>query len=64
MTAADALKASSAILVACAAGILSPSEAAAVMDLVAVHVRTLEMTEIETRLAALEKVHSERAAVS
>jgi hypothetical protein len=34
------------------------------MDLVAVHVRTLEMSEIETRLAALEKVHRERAAVS
>jgi hypothetical protein len=63
-TAADALKASSAILVACASGILSPSEAGAVMDLVAIHVRTLEMTEIETRLAALEKVHSERSAVS
>jgi hypothetical protein len=63
-TAADALKASSAILVACAAGILSPSEARAVMDLVAVHVRTLEMSEIETRLIALEKVHSERATVS
>jgi hypothetical protein len=33
------------------------------MDLVAVHVQTLEMAEIETRLTALEKVHNERAAV-
>ena len=54
-TAADAAKASSAVLAACAAGDLLPSEAAEVMDLVATHIRTLELTEIEARLTAVEK---------
>ena len=54
-TAADALEASSAILAACADGNLSPGQAAEIMDLIATHVRTLEVTEIETRLSALEK---------
>jgi hypothetical protein len=54
-TAADAAKASSAVLAACAAGELLPSEAAEVMDLVATHIRTLELTEIEARLTAVEK---------
>ncbi len=51
----DLAIASSAILEACAAGTLSPGEAAEVMSLIAAHVRVLEMTEIETRLVALEK---------
>jgi Family of unknown function (DUF5681) len=55
-TAADALKGSSAILAACAEGALSPGEAAVIMDLISGHVRTLETTEIEARLSALEKV--------
>lgn len=54
-TASDAVQASSAVLAACGDGILSPSEAAEVMDLISAHVRTLEMTEIEVRLTALEK---------
>jgi hypothetical protein len=54
-TAADALEASSAVLAACAEGILSPREASEVMALVATHTRTLELTEIEVRLTALEK---------
>ena len=54
-TAADALKASSAVLAACAAGTLAPSEAAEVMSLIATHVRMLEMHEIEARLIALEQ---------
>jgi hypothetical protein len=56
--AADALNASSAILTACAAGTLSPGEAAEIMSLVSTHVRMLEMTEIEARLIAVEKAHS------
>jgi len=54
-TAADALEASSAVLAACAEGILSPSEAAEIMDLITTHIRTLEVTEIEARLNALGK---------
>src|SRR5262245_12447988 len=51
----DALNASSAVLTACAAGTLSPGEAAEVMGLISTHVRMLEMTDIEARLTALEK---------
>lgn len=54
-TAADALSASSAVLAACANGVLSPGEAAEIMGLVATHVRMLEMNEIEARLSALEE---------
>jgi hypothetical protein len=53
-SAADAVKASSAILAACAAGILSPGEATAIMSLIKTHVQTLEMAEIVARLTALE----------
>jgi hypothetical protein len=52
----DLANASSAILEACAAGTLSPGEAVEVMGLISAHVRVLEMTEIEARLSALEKV--------
>jgi hypothetical protein len=54
-SAADIAKASSAVLAACAAGILSPNEASQMMELVFSHVRILEMSEIEGRLAALEQ---------
>jgi hypothetical protein len=54
-TAADALEASSAVLAACAEGTLSPGEATEIMALVATHTRTLELTEIEARLLALEE---------
>jgi hypothetical protein len=53
-TAKDACAASAAILAACANGELSLGEAAELMDLVATHVRMLDTTERETRLAALE----------
>lgn len=53
-TAADAAKASSAVLTECAAGNLSTSEAAAIMGLISSHVRVLEISEIEGRLEALE----------
>jgi hypothetical protein len=54
-TAADASKASSAVLAACAEGTLSTREAAEVMALIATHRKTLELTEIEERLRALEE---------
>jgi Family of unknown function (DUF5681) len=53
-TAEDSLKASSAILAACADGTLSPGEAE-VMALISAHVRTLEVTELDRRIAALEQ---------
>jgi Family of unknown function (DUF5681) len=54
-SAADAIRASSAVISACAAGELSPREASEIMGLISTHVRTLESAEFETRLAALEK---------
>jgi Family of unknown function (DUF5681) len=54
-SAKDALAASSAILAACAAGKLSPSEAAELMGLVATHVRMFEAIETEAGLTALEE---------
>ena len=54
-TAADAVRASSAVLRACAAGNLSPSEATEIMGMISSHIRLLETTEIEARLTALEK---------
>jgi hypothetical protein len=53
-SAADAVKASSAVLAECAAGTLSPSEASQIMALISTHVRVLEVSEIEGRVAALE----------
>jgi hypothetical protein len=54
-TAADARAASSKLLAACSRGELSPNEATQIMALITTHVRTIEVAEIETRLAALEK---------
>jgi hypothetical protein len=54
-TAADAVQASSLVLKACAAGNLSPGEAAEIMNLISSHIRLLEVTEIQTGLTALEK---------
>jgi Family of unknown function (DUF5681) len=54
-TAADAVKASSAVLAACAAGELSPNEASEIMVLISTHVRTIEVAGLEARVAALEK---------
>jgi len=55
VTAGDALSASSAVLAACADGTLSPSEANEIMGLISTHVRTIEVAELEERVAALEK---------
>ena len=52
---ADAAAASSSVLTACAEGSLSPDEAIKVMSLITSHTNVLELTELETRLAALEQ---------
>jgi Family of unknown function (DUF5681) len=57
-SAADARKASSAVITACAAGELSPHEASEIMGLISTHVRTIEVAELEARVAALEKKQS------
>jgi Family of unknown function (DUF5681) len=54
-SAADALSASSAVLAACAEGVLSPDEAAQVMDLISAHIRMHGAVDIEARVSALEK---------
>jgi hypothetical protein len=54
-SAADARAASSAVLTACAAGTLSPGEAANVMSLIQTHLRAIELTQIEAGMTALEK---------
>lgn len=53
-TAADAAKAAGAVLDAVALGDLTPTEGANIMALVETYRRTLETTELEARLAALE----------
>jgi hypothetical protein len=54
-SATDAVKASSAVITACAAGELSPHEATEIMGLISTHVRTIEVAELEARLSAVEK---------
>ena len=56
-SAADGVKASSAVLTACAAGELSPHEASEIMGLISTHVRAIEVAEL-ARVAALEKKQS------
>jgi len=53
--ATDARAASSAVLAACSAGVLSPGEAAQVMALIATHVKIFEVHELEARTKALEE---------
>lgn len=53
-SATDAAKAAGAVLEAVSAGELTPTEGAHVMALVETYRRTLETSEIEARLAALE----------
>lgn len=53
-SAADAAKAAGAVLAAVAEGELTPTEGAHIMALVETYRRTLETSELETRLAALE----------
>src|SRR5918993_4194763 len=51
---ADVVKASAALLQAVASGELTPSEAAELGKLIEAHVRAIEVTEIQERLARLE----------
>jgi hypothetical protein len=53
-TARDAAKAAGAVLEAVAAGELTPTEGAHLMALVETYRRTLETTDLEARVAALE----------
>jgi hypothetical protein len=53
-TARDAAKAAGAVLEAVALGELTPTEGAHIMALVETYRRTLETTELEARVAALE----------
>lgn len=53
-SAADAARAAGAVLAAVAGGDLTPTEGAHVMALIETFRRTLETTELETRIAALE----------
>ena len=53
-TARDAAKVASAVLASVAAGELTPSEGAHIMGLVETYRRTLETSELEARLLALE----------
>jgi len=53
-SAGDAATAAAAVLGAVASGVLTPTEGAHVMTLIEVYRRTLETTELEARVAALE----------
>lgn len=57
-TAPDGVEAAGAVLAAVAAGELAPSEGAHVMALVETFRRTLETTDLERRLAALEEARA------
>jgi hypothetical protein len=54
-SAKDVPAAAAAILEACADGMLSPGEAAEIMNLLSTYARTLADTEIEARIAALKE---------
>jgi hypothetical protein len=58
-SAADAAAASGAVLESCAAGTLSPSEAAEVMRSIETHLRAIELRQIETGMATLERSQKE-----
>jgi len=53
-SAQDAAQAAQAVLAAVAGGEVTPSEGAAVMGLIETYRKTLETTELESRIAALE----------
>lgn len=60
-SAADATKAAGAVLDAVAAGDLTPTEGAQIMGLVETYRRTLETSELEARITALEGGYDEKA---
>ena len=51
----EAVKASSAVIAACAEGTLSPDEATKIMSLIRAHVQTLQFGDVDARLRALEQ---------
>jgi hypothetical protein len=57
-TMADVVKASTALLQAVASGELTPSEAAELGKLVEAHVKAIELTDIQSRLEALEQART------
>jgi hypothetical protein len=57
-TAEDVTKALGAVLKAVAAGDLSPEEGSAVANIIEQHRKSLELAEIEARLAKLEQTQS------
>ena len=58
-TAADAAKASAALVAAVAGGDLTPTEASELGKLLESYVRTLEATDLEDRLSRLERMTSQ-----
>jgi len=60
-SAADARKASSAVMTACSAGELSPREASEIMGLIRSHVGTIEVAELEARVDAVENKRAREA---
>jgi hypothetical protein len=52
---ADVVKASAAVLAACAAGELSPTEASTFHGMISTHMRVVEAAGFEERFAAVEK---------
>ena len=60
-SAADAAKASVALLAAVSAGEITPSEAVEIGRLLETYVRTLEITELEQRLNKLEGIITDEA---
>src|SRR5215217_4643966 len=58
-TAADAVKASAALLKAVAAGDVTPGEASELGKLIESHARVLEVTELEARMERLERMTSQ-----
>ena len=58
-TAADAVKASAALLRAVAAGDVTPGEASELGKLIESHARVLEVTELEQRMERLERMTSQ-----
>ena len=60
-TAADAVKASAAVIAAVAEGELTPSEAAELTTMVEAFARTIEVADLETRLIALEVASTRNA---
>jgi len=55
-TPADAVRASSAVLSACANGDMSSEEAAQMMGLITTHVKLVEVADVTARVTALEKL--------